>query len=150
MKKNIGKTENGFDVYVIIDNEHMKAHSDATNNLIAEAIRKVTYTPPFWMNSIDMERTIGKDSCVEVTSEDDVRWICRPGREIKSPVVFNKEPKNTSMFTVGLCTDDDGLVTVFTAFAGLKAPKEPNDPHLKDCERAESEEFWRTHALCNC
>ena len=149
MKNIVGKTANGFEVYVIVNDEHMKAHADATNQLIAEAIQKVEYIPTFWMNSIDMGRIVGKDACVEVTENDDVRWICRPGRKIESPVVFNKEPADTRYFTVGMCTDDDGLVTVFTAFPGKKAPKEPNDPHLREDEREESQRFWSTHALCN-
>ena len=54
MKNIVGKTANGFEVYVIVNDEHMKAHADATNQLIAEAIQKVEYIPTFWMNSIDM------------------------------------------------------------------------------------------------
>lgn len=149
MKKVVGMTANGFEVYVIVNDKHMEAHADATNELIAEAIQKVEYTPTFWMNSIDMGRIVGKDGCVEVTENDDVRWICRTGRTIKSPVVFNKTPVDTNYFTVGMCTDVDGLVTVFTAFPGLKAPKEPNDPNLREDEREESEKFWSTHAICH-
>lgn len=149
MKKNkIGTTKNGFDVYVIVNNEHMEAHADVTNKLIAEAISKVTYKPPFWMNSVDMGRIVGKDSCVEITDEDDTCWTLRPGRKVESHLVYNKKPVDTNLLTVGMCNDDDGLVTVFTSHFGVKAPKEPTDAHLKDSEREESEEFWHTHALC--
>lgn len=148
MKKLIGKTKNEFEVYVIVNDQHMQAHSDITDELIAEAVSKVEYTPKFWMNSINMERIVGKDACVTVTEADDVVWMCRPGREIESPMVFNREPEDTCLLTVGMCTDDDGLVTVFTAFPGQKAPKEPKDPKIREEERAESEAFWSTHALC--
>lgn len=148
MKKVVGMTANGFEVYVIVNDEHMQAHADATNELIAEAIRKVHYTAPFWMNTVDMGRIIGKNACVEIDATDDTRWVCRPGRNTESHMVFNKEPVDTTEFTVGMCTDKDGLVTVFTAFPGPKAPKEPTDPSLRDDEREESEKFWSTHALC--
>ena len=39
----IGKTADGVDVYVKVDNPHMLAHSDVKNELIAEAIQKITY-----------------------------------------------------------------------------------------------------------
>ena len=148
MKKLIGKTKNGLDVYVILADEHMLAHKDATEELIAEAVSKVTYEPTFWMGSVEMGRIVGKDACVVTTDADDIRMMCRPGREIESRMVFNREPEDTTLFTVGMCTDDDGLVTVFTSFPGLKAPKELNDPRLREEERAEAEEFWSKHALC--
>ena len=149
MKFCIGQTANGYNVFMEVNNDHMKAHADATHSLIAEAIQKIEYTPTFWMNSIDMGRIIGKDACVEVNEHDDVREICRPGRTLPSRIVFNKQPMDTCYFTIGMCTDNDGLVTIFTAFPGMKAPKETNDPNLKDYEREESERFWSTHALCN-
>lgn len=148
MKKRIGVTKNGFDVYVILDNEHMLAHASVKEELIAEAIPKITFTPPHWMAAVEMGYIVGKNACVTVSAEDDVRDECRPGRVYPSRIVYGKTPEDTSLLTVGLCTDDDGLCTVFTAFAGPKAPKELTDPTLKEGERAEAEAFWKTHALC--
>lgn len=148
MKKLVGKTANGYDVYVIENNNHMMAHKEVTHELIAEAASKVEYKPTFWMDSIDMGRVIGKDACVVTTEKDVIRMQCRLERKFKSRMVLNRESEDTTIFTLGLCTDDDGLVTVFTAFPGIKAPKELNDPRLREDERAEAEEFWSTHALC--
>jgi hypothetical protein len=53
----------------------------------------------------------------------------------------------TSLITIGICLDDDGVHTLFTAFYGKLAPREPWDPSLPDQDRAESEEFWKTHAI---
>ena len=50
------------------------------------------------------------------------------GRKNKSRIVCYREPEPTSLFTVGVCTDDDKLVTVFTAFPGPLTPKELTDP----------------------
>ena len=71
------------------------------------------------------------------------------GRKNKSRIVCYREPEPTSLFTVGVCTDDDKLVTVFTAFPGPNAPKEMTDPRLTDAERADAIAFWSTHALCS-
>lgn len=148
MKKNIATTNNGINVSVIIENEHMLAHPSVTDEILAEALTKVEYAPPFWMGTVDIGRVIGTDACVETTDADDIRYECRPGREIKSRMVYGRKPESTTLLTIGICTDDDGIETVFTAFPGLKAPKELEDPRLTESERAEAEAFWATHALC--
>lgn len=148
MKKMVGTTANGYMVYIEVKNEHMLAHDDVSYELIAEAVSKVEYEPTFWLNTINMGRVIGKDACVETTDRDEICMRCRPGRSIESRMVLNREPEDTTLLTLGMCTDDDGLVTVFTSFPGLKAPKELNDPRLSDSERKEAETFWSNHALC--
>lgn len=148
MKKEIGTTMNGHHVYVIINDRHMLAHASVTETLLTEAVSKINYTPTFWMGEVDLGRIIGKDACVLTTETDDVRMEYRTGRETLSRVVYGREPEDTSILTVGLCTDDDGLVTVFTAFPGKKAPKELSDPSLRESERPEAEQFWACHALC--
>lgn len=148
MKKEIGVTTNGYHVYVIINDRHMLAHSSVTESLLTEAVSKIDYTPTFWMDEVDLGRIVGKDACVQTTEDDDVRYECRTGRETLSRVVYGREPEDTTILTVGLCTDDDGLVTIFTAFPGKKAPKELSDPSLRESERPEAEAFWACHALC--
>ena len=148
MKKETGTTANGHHVYVIINDRHMLAHTSVTETLLTEAVSKIDYTPTFWMGEVDLGRIIGKDACVQTTETDDVRYEYRTGRETLSRVVYGREPEDTSILTVGLCTDDDGLVTVFTAFPGKKAPKELSDPSLRESERPEAEQFWACHALC--
>lgn len=41
----------------------------------------------------------------------------------------------------------EGPDVIYTAFGGPVAPREPGDPTLSDTDRAESEAFWRAHAL---
>ena len=143
-----GTTKNGIKVFWDPEDPHMLTHPEVTPKWIEEVLEKVSYKPPFFMEEIEMGKVVGKTACVAVTSDDDVRWEERPGRNIKSPVVYGREAEETSVATVGICTDkDDGVVTVFTAFAGEKAPKEPNDPYLRPEEKEESEKFWSSHAL---
>lgn len=148
MKKLIAKTATGEEVFVIENNKHMIAHSDVSEQDIAEAVSKIEYTPTFWMGTVELDHIVGKDACVEVTPDDEICLIARPGRDIKSRMVLNRKPVDTNKLTIGICIDDDGKVTVFTAFPGMKAPKELTDPSLKPEEREESERFWATHALC--
>ena len=146
MKKIMATSQNGYEVYVVVDNAHMMAH-DVEEDHLAEAIKQVTVKPPFGFYTVDFGKVVGKTACVKTTEQDDIRMECRPGRELPSRVVYNREAEDTSLLTVGICTDDDGLETVFTSFYGELAPKELNDPRLNDEERPEAEAFWATHAL---
>lgn len=95
MKKLVGKTANGYDVYVIENNNHMMAHKEVTHELIAEAASKVEYKPTFWMDSIDMGRVIGKDACVVTTEKDVIRMQCRLERKLKD-LGFSIAPDESS------------------------------------------------------
>ncbi len=147
-KKLLAVSATGAPVYVGEDTiNHMTAHSDVKMSDVAEAIKKLSYQAPFFIGPVDLQRVIGANSCVEVTAQDEVKMLRRKNRDGETPIVFNRQAEPTTQIVVGVCTDDDGLETLFTAFYGQLAPKEPWDPRLKDEEREESEAFWRTHAL---
>ena len=145
-KKMINKTVNSFKVYAICDDQHMLAHPIAEEHL-REAVSQVDLVPPFGFYTIDLGRMVGATNCVGTTEADDIRYECRPGRDLPSRMVYGRSSEPTSLVTVGICTDDDGLETVFTAFYGELAPKELSDPRLSDGERPKAEAFWATHAL---
>lgn len=147
MKKYLTNSKTNEKIYVIENDEHMLAHSSITQQILKEAVEKMEYEPPFSMKTIDLCRIVGTDNCVKTTEEDSVVWRKRKGRKIPSRIVVGKDPQPTKKITVGICKDDDGLNTVFTAFTGCLAPKELNDPSLSDAERPEAETFWATHAL---
>ncbi len=148
IKKLLAVAKSGLSVYVGEETlKHMEAHSDVQIAHVKEAISKLEYNAPFWIGAVDLGRSVGKDHCVEITDADDVRMEVRPNRDGATPIVYGRSAADTSLVVIGICHDDDGLETLFTAFYGQLAPKEPWDPHLKDEERAESERFWSTHAL---
>lgn len=148
MKRFVGTTKNGIDIYAINQDAHMAAHESVTDEMLTEALKLVDYKAPFWMESIDVGHVIGTDNCVSVSESDDVKMLYRKGRAGKSPIVFGREPAKTNLLTIGICHDDDGIDTIFTAFTGVKAPKEPWDPSLKSDEaKQEAEDFWKVHAL---
>lgn len=146
-KRLIGKTKNGKDVFAINADSHMAAHAAVTDEMMAEAIKLIDYQAPFQMVTVDLGRIIGTDNCVETTDSDDVKMMYRKGRDGKTPIVFGREAEETTSLTVGICTDEDSLETIFTAFTGKIAPKEPWDPRINPEEKAESENFWKHHAL---
>ena len=142
------KTRNNIEVLVTEKTmEHMAAHAGVDANLIAEAVAKLDYVGPFFIETVDLGRVIGKSSCVTVGPEDKVAHYYRKNRAGKTPFV-GKEPEDTSCITIGICDDrdNDGAPTLFTAFYGVKAPREPWDAKSPE-EEEESRKFWSTHAL---
>ena len=146
-KRLLGLSKDGAEVFVLAENEHMAAHAAVSDAILAEGVGKIEISGrPFLMDTVEFDRVIGADDCVAVTNVDDIRLLQRKARRGLSRIVFNREADPTRLLTVGICRDDDGLLTVFTAFFGAKAPKEPWDCKT-DAERAESDAFWATHAL---
>lgn len=140
-------TANGYEVYTLVNDEHMAAHSEVCEEHIKEAIAKIDHHAPFGIYEVDLGREIGVDNCVETSEDDDIRMEYRVSRKSRSRIVYGREPEPTSKIVVGICTDDDKKETVFTAFYGKLAPKELSDPRLSDDERPKAEAFWATHAL---
>ena len=149
MKKLLAKSKNNKEVYICeTTKEHMKAHLDVNINHIKEAINKIDLEGTFLIQEISLGRTIGKDKCIYVSKDrlDEVKFITRPNRKGTTPMI-KAEPDDTDLITIGACVDGDGKWTLFTAFYGKKAPKEPWDIKNED-ELKESEQFWSCHALC--
>ena len=147
MKELIATTVSNHNVYFIQNDQHMLAHSDVKIEHIREAVSQCSWQPPFGFVTIDLGRPVGLTHLITTGPDDDIRFEARPGRETLSRMVYGRRPESTSLITIGICVDDDGLNTVFTAFYGELSPKEPSDPSLKEEEREESETFWATHAL---
>lgn len=147
----LATTATGIDVYIESETfEHMQAHPDVDLEVVKEAISKIddiTTETPFRIGSTDLGRTVGKDNCVEINSEDKIEMLYRKNRDGQTPVILNGEKADTSLVTVGICLDQ-GKHTMFTAFYGQLAPKEPWDERIQNpTEKAEAEKFWSTHAL---
>ena len=148
MKEKIAESLNGIDVYAVIDNPHMEAHKYVQNEHIAEAIARCSIDRGFGIYTVEFDHIIGKNDLVETTEDDDVRYEKRAGRNIISRVVHGRESEDTNLITVSTTIDeDDGLMTLVTAFYGPQAPREMTDPRLTDEERPESVAFWSNHAL---
>lgn len=145
----LGATMNNIKIFV--DEAtllHMKAHSYAKLVHIKEALKRIHYSPPFFIGSIDLGHIIGKSICVERCSEDDVEMVFRKGKEGRTPIFITaKTPEETTKIVIWLCTDEENKTRLVKAYYGELAPREPWDPCLTDDEREESEKFWSTHAI---
>lgn len=144
----LNETKNNKKVFICDETlKHMEAHPDVSITHIKEAIQNISLDGGFFMESIDMGRVVGKDHCLAVSPENwsKVKMVKRPNRKGPTPMI-KANPQDTSLITIGICLDDDGIWTLFTAFYGVKAPKEPWDTN-SDSERSESEKFWTCHAL---
>lgn len=66
-----------------------------------------------------------------------------------SRLVRGRKAEPTTKMVIGICNDpdDNGVVTLFTAFFGVKAPKELADPRMTEAERPDAERFWANHSL---
>lgn len=82
----------------------------------------------------------------EPVTEDQVKWVERGERKYPSRMVKGVW-RPTSQLTVIAGPHEDHSCILYTAYGGPLAPKEPDDPTLKDSEREASEAFWGTHAL---
>ncbi len=151
MKNIIATTKNGQEVYVGEETlKHLEAHSDVKMEDVKEAIGKISsYNGHFFIGEVNLGRILGKDTCVETDQGENsgVQYLYRKGRDGRTPVILGGEGVDTEKIVVGICLDDDGLHTLFTAFYGCLAPKEPWDASLMDTEKEESVRFWSTHAL---
>ena len=149
MKKLLAKSKNNKELYICeTTKEHMKAHLEVKTEHIIEAINKTNLEGSFIFEQVSLNRIIGKDRCVYVPEDkiDKVKMITRSNRKGPTPMI-DSEPEDTELITIGACVDGDGKWTLFTAFYGKKAPKEPWDIENED-ELKESEQFWSCHALC--
>lgn len=81
----------------------------------------------------------------------DARMMRRGTRPYESRVVDRPaRPTRTVTVIAGPHKDEAGTAypcVLYTAFGGPLTPKEPGDPTLGETQRAESEAFWKDHAL---
>jgi len=99
--------------------------------------------------AVDMERIVGKSTCVETTYKDEIVYATRQGRKTITRFVKNREAIDCSFITVVIAmrprVESFKLVS---AWIGHPAPKEPSDPSITSVkELVESEKFWNHHAL---
>lgn len=133
--------------------KHMEAHSDVSIEHIKEALENLkVLIGNFYMGTIDLNRTIGKCTCVEVTDEnkDKVQMVYRKGREGRTPVLLEGEGFDTSHITIGISRDvnNKNVYRIFTAWYGDMSAKEPWDHRIEtEEERRKADEFWSKHAL---
>ncbi len=81
-------------------------------------------------------------------SDDQVHFVKRS--EDRPPSRMVKLPKRPTRLITLIGIQADGEVTIFTAYGGPAAEREPGDPTLRtDEEKAAAVAYWATHALAS-
>lgn len=98
-------------------------------------------TLPGWLPDVtsDLHSGVGVDEIV---------WAKRPNRQELSRCVRREPVPSRQVVVIWGPSGIPGDLVVYTIYGGELAPREPWDESLKtDAEKAESKEFWATHAL---
>lgn len=97
----------------------------------------------FFATTIDLGRIVGNQTRVSTTSDDDIVYAQRVGRQGLSRFVKNREPEPCSTVTIILKKGDQGEYILITAWVGTQAEPEPWDQKAT----AQSGAFWSKSAL---
>jgi hypothetical protein len=139
-------TKNG--VRVVIQGNHMLAHTDVLP-LLPEVLEKIdTNNRTFIKMNVDLGRIVGHTICVPTTEQDEIVYARRPGRNRYSRFVKNREPIPTQTVAVLLRRIGRDTYRLVSSWIGTVACKEPTDRSIvTDQERMECIAFWNRHAL---
>lgn len=109
----------------------------------------------FFIQTVELPAELGDLDCAlygpavddEPIAESDVRYVVRGKRPCASRIV-NRPTRKTRKVTVIAGPSDEGECTLYTAYGGPMAPREPGDPTIPDFEAIKfSRDFWAAHAL---
>jgi hypothetical protein len=135
-----------YDVHQITP-EHIEWLSQQPEVMAAKG--PVTLTMPDHLPTLP-NSLVGPASGHEPVGSDHpgVYMANRGGGRTHDSKMMQGEHRPTNMITAIVRPHKEtGRPFLITAFGGPLSPKEPNDPSLRDDERASSEEFWSQHAL---
>lgn len=91
---------------------------------------------------VNFNQVIGQTVCVPTTTDDEIRYAIREGRNGYSRFVLNRTLLDTKSITIVL-KKTNHFYKIITAYLGTKSQAEPWD------KRADKKaiDFWRTHAF---
>jgi hypothetical protein len=122
-----------------------------THNLSSDILSFITETfasrSSFFIETVTLPGELGELPCDlhDWVNEDEVFYAKREGRKGLSRLCA-RPPRMTRELTV-IAGDHNGDFTLYTAFGGPSAPREPWDPSLDEAGALASRQFWGTHAL---
>jgi hypothetical protein len=141
----IGKTKDGYRVFINPSNSHIQTHQAVTPNLkdlITEALSLVVAKDRNDQVEVNLPRIIGTTDLVETSSNDSVIYAKRKKRKIYSRFVKNRTPVETSCITLVLQKINKGY-ELYSTWLGQSVPPFPGDRR----EWPNSKTFWEDHAL---
>lgn len=145
---------------IIITNKsksHMKVHQD---DFIIEWTKLIDHcnkhssicnlSKEFESSIVTFDKPIGYSSIIEVTSEDEIVYAKRKGRNTYTKFVKDKKKElvSTVVFILERKRKNKNKYYLITMFPGVQNYREPEDISIKTTkELKESLDFWRNHAL---
>ena len=145
-KRYVGKTKNGFAVYVDTEVSHAMTHfADAPQllDVVKEVIADLEVHGRHMRFDKDMGRQVGEADIAETNEQDDVVYALRPNRKHYARFVKNKTGTPTNYVTLDLRASGKNEYNLYTAFIGRLTPSFPGGDYLPE----QSGEFWSKHAL---
>lgn len=91
----------------------------------------------------------GPESGDQPIHEGQVYYRCRGDRKGPSRLIRAGTRPTRLLTVIGVKSANDEETTVYTAFGGPSAKREPWDPSLSPEERVSSAAFWAHHALAS-
>ena len=143
----VGKTQNGFNVFVDPIGSHASTHMKNHPELleyVKEILSQTDATADEIRFETDMGRTVGMSDAVETSALDDVFYELRPNRTKYSRFVRNKSAEPTPFVTIDLRKKDDQTYDLYTSYIGRKVPSFPEG---KEDLNEEGRVYWNSHAL---
>ena len=149
MKKHLIGVYNGQEVYERSDIPDNHIHCGIA--LLKDALGMAGIeNVPFRRYNVEFDTAVGTDRCVHVNENDTVVMWQRPTRAGKTPMVISpKEAEPTNNVFIVMCkdTDNDGRLTIATAYTGNPGTKEPWDNFDSEAEQKAAAEYWSCRAL---
>lgn len=125
-------------------------------------LREFGHINQFHMETVDMPEGLAELDCAlfgplmgDKPIPEEMVFYKKRGERIGQTRMFHPPIQASSSMRVQITTrklsviigPHDGQVILYTAFGGPITPREPWDPSLNEKEKAESETFWKQHAL---
>lgn len=132
-----------------------QSHVDHVNPAIVDwALARHTDKNGFFIDTTELPEHLGTlenglygPACGDpAVTDSEVTHEKRGQREHTSRMIDKPKRQTRTVTIIGGPYNDEPCV-LYTVFGGPVTPKEPNDPFLKEEEKAKSVEFWKDHAL---
>jgi hypothetical protein len=112
-------------------------------------------TEPFFLETVELPSGLSAECALygpamgdPPVAEEEVTYVKRPHRPTHpSRICIGRPARQTRILTVIGGAYQGHECVLYTAHGGPPAPREPGDPSLDDRGLAESEVFWKDHAL---
>lgn len=142
----IGKSKNGYEVFVDLETSHAATHfqdSPLLFNAVKKTLPLIELDEEKIRIEIDTGEVVGMSDLVETYPGEEIVYAMRPYRDRYSRFVKNRLAEETSWVVLSFERLDYEQYKLHTAFIGRLTPSFPGGDFMPEM----SKEFWSKHAL---